>query len=56
MFFEENLCVIIELYVENLLITGTHEAKAIKLEQKLEQEFEMSKLGLPTYYIGIEFA
>ena len=56
MFLEANLCVfIVLLYVDNLLITGTHEAKVVDLEQKLEQEFEMSKLGLLTYYRRIEF-
>lgn len=48
MFFEANLCVITILCVDDLLITGTHEAKVIELELKLEQEFEMSILELLT--------
>lgn len=48
MFFEANLCVITVLCVDDLLIMGTHEAKVIELEQKLEQEFEMSILELLT--------
>lgn len=55
MFFKKDLCVVIVLYVDDLLITGSHATKVIELEQKVEQEFEMSRLGLLAYHIGIEF-
>lgn len=55
MFYERDLCVFVVLYVDDLLITRSHEAKVIELEQRLEGEIEMSKLGLLTYYIDIEF-
>lgn len=49
------MCVVIVLYVDDLLITGSHATKVIEPEQKVEQEFEMSKLGLLAYHIlGIE--
>lgn len=55
MFYERDLCVFIVLYIDDLLITESHETKVIESEQRLEWEFEMSKLGLLTYYVGIEF-
>lgn len=52
---EGKITMIILIYVDDLLITGNHTACIEALEQKLENRFEMSKLGPLTFYIGIEF-
>lgn len=46
---------IVLIYVDDLLITGNHANRIDALENKLENRFEMSKLGLLTFYIGVEF-
>lgn len=44
-----------QLYNMVQCITGNNSIKIEFLERKLEKKFEMSKLGLLTIYIGIEF-
>lgn len=46
---------IICLYVDDLLITGTSLSGIEELKTSLKQEFEMSDLGTLTYFLGIEF-
>lgn len=47
--------VIICLYVDDLLITGTDEAYIKCVKSKLMKEFEMFDLGNLSYFLGIEF-
>ncbi|RDX67657.1 Copia protein, partial [Mucuna pruriens] len=43
------------LYVDDLLIIGSYKEAIIGLERQLMNEFEMSDLGLLSYFLGIEF-
>ncbi|CAJ2633078.1 unnamed protein product [Trifolium pratense] len=47
--------IIICLYVDDLLITGSNESYISELKGDLKEEFEMTDLGLMTYFLGIEF-
>ncbi|KAK9076083.1 hypothetical protein SSX86_004416 [Deinandra increscens subsp. villosa] len=44
------LCV----YVDDILLTGTREKDIQSFKEKMKTHFEMSDLGLLTYYLGIE--
>ena len=46
---------IICLYVDDLLITGSDVKLIDRVKKQLSQEFEMTDLGLLTYFLGIEF-
>lgn len=43
------------LYVDDLLITGSSLSGIEKLKQDLKKEFEMTDLGLLSYFLGLEF-
>ncbi|CAL0332983.1 unnamed protein product [Lupinus luteus] len=43
------------LYVDDLVITGSNEIALHKLKGKLNSEFEMTDLGELAYFLGIEF-
>lgn len=43
------------LYVDDLVITGSNETEIEKLKLNLKSEFEMSDLGELAYFLGIEF-
>ncbi|XP_023769840.1 uncharacterized mitochondrial protein AtMg00810-like [Lactuca sativa] len=45
---------IIGVYVDDLIVTGSHKDEIIKFKQQMSKEFEMSDLGMLTYYLGIE--
>ncbi|XP_045810820.1 uncharacterized mitochondrial protein AtMg00810-like [Trifolium pratense] len=47
--------IIICLYVDDLLITGSNESYISEFKGDLKEEFEMTDLGLMTYFLGIEF-
>ena len=47
--------IILCLYVDNLLITGSNEKCISKFKSELMEEFEMTYLSLMTYFFGIEF-
>lgn len=47
---------IIGVYVDELLITGTSVANINKFKRQMGEEFEMSDLGKLSYYLGIEVA
>lgn len=51
---EGNEALIVGVYVDDLLVTGTSVAKISKFKQQMNSEFEMSNLGKLAYYIGIE--
>ncbi|XP_014496842.1 uncharacterized protein LOC106758430 [Vigna radiata var. radiata] len=50
---EERL--IVCLYVDDLLITGSSNERIARLKVQMLQEFEMSDLGELSYFLGIEF-
>lgn len=45
---------IIGVYVDDLIITGTSVSNICKFKNQMATEFEMSDLGLLSYYLGIE--
>ncbi|CAJ2632822.1 unnamed protein product [Trifolium pratense] len=47
--------VILCLYVDDLLITGSSESEISKFKCELMKEFEMTDLGHISYFLGIEF-
>ncbi|MCH82414.1 copia-type polyprotein [Trifolium medium] len=47
--------VLICLYVDDLLITGSNHACIEKFKGRLKDEFEMSDLGKLNYFLGLEF-
>ncbi|KAL8133800.1 hypothetical protein AgCh_009024 [Apium graveolens] len=45
---------IVALYVDDLLMTGTNEEVIKKFKKQMAEHFEMSDLGNLSYYLGIE--
>ncbi|KAD4385441.1 hypothetical protein E3N88_25609 [Mikania micrantha] len=45
---------LVAIYVDDLLVTGSNQEKITKFKLQMEQKFEMSDLGLLTYYLGLE--
>jgi hypothetical protein len=45
---------VIGVYVDDLLITGPVDEDIAKFKQEMQEQFQMSYLGLLTYYLGIE--
>ncbi|KAD6452986.1 hypothetical protein E3N88_07691 [Mikania micrantha] len=45
---------IIVIYVDDLLVTGSSQQQISQFKRQMEQTFEMSDLGLLTYYLGLE--
>ena len=45
---------IVVVYVDDLLVTGSSLASILEFKQEMAAKFEMSDLGLLTYYLGIE--
>lgn len=46
--------IILFLYVDDLLITGSHDKSTSRFKSELMSEFEMTDLGVMTYFLGIE--
>ncbi|KAD3067701.1 hypothetical protein E3N88_35581 [Mikania micrantha] len=51
---KKNSCFIIGVYVDDLIITGSDEKEIKGLKEKLKKIFDMSDLGMLSYYLGIE--
>lgn len=51
---EGNESLIVGVYVDDLIITGTSVANIMKFKKQMSQAFEMSDLGKLSYYLGIE--
>lgn len=51
---EGNECLIIGVYEDDLLVTGTSVENILKFKTQMCCEFDMSDLGLLSYYLGIE--
>jgi hypothetical protein len=52
---EEGKYVIINLYVDDLMLTRNHLVKLTYIQEQLERKFEMSHLGVMKVYIEIKF-
>lgn len=50
---EGNECLIVGVYVDDLLVTGTKVENILKFKEQMSCEFDMSDLGKLSYYIGI---
>lgn len=51
---EGDECLIVAVYVDDLLITGSSVSNINKFKQEMKNKFEMSDLGKLAYYLGIE--
>lgn len=51
---EGDQSLIIGVYVDDLLITGTSVSNILKFKKQMSNEFEMSDLGKLSHYLGIE--
>lgn len=51
---KEGNILIIGVYVDDLLVTGSCHDDAKCFKREMNAKFEMSDLGLLTYYLGIE--
>jgi len=49
-----NNFLIVSLYVNDLLVTGDNIRLVEEFKQEMMQAFEMTDLGLMTYFLGIE--
>lgn len=47
-------CLLVAVYVDDLLITGANGMKIKEFKQQMEENFEMTDLGKLCYYLGIE--
>ncbi|GKB86161.1 zinc finger, CCHC-type containing protein [Tanacetum coccineum] len=45
---------IVGVYVDDLIITGSHTQDIVEFKEQMKNEFKMSDLGLLAYYLGIE--
>lgn len=45
---------IVGVYVDDLLVAGTDKLEIQKFKQQINEKFEMSDLGLLSFYLGIE--
>ncbi|PWA86893.1 copia protein [Artemisia annua] len=50
----KNSTIIVGVYVDDLIITGTPRKELELFKSQMEEKFEMSDLGLLAYYLGIE--
>ncbi|XP_013678911.1 uncharacterized mitochondrial protein AtMg00810-like [Brassica napus] len=50
---DEHLLVV-AVYVDDLFVTGSNKGVIIEFKQRMASKFDMSDLGLLTYYLGIE--
>ncbi|GKD33055.1 ribonuclease H-like domain, reverse transcriptase, RNA-dependent DNA polymerase [Tanacetum coccineum] len=50
----KNSTLIVGVYVDDLIITGTPKKEIEVFKSQMEEKFEMSDLGLLAYYLGIE--
>jgi len=51
---EGDKLLIVAIYVDDLFVTGNSSQKISEFKTAMSQKFEMSDLGLLTYYLGIE--
>ena len=46
--------VVLGVYFDDLIVTGSNPAEILKFKQEMTTQFEMSDLGLLSFYLGIE--
>ena len=51
---EKSGTLIVAVYVDDLLVTGTSLAQILRFKKEMTTKFELSDLGKLTYYLGIE--
>ena len=51
---EKDRLVLVAVYVDDLLVTGSDHAMIGEFKREMSSNFEMNDLGLLTYYLGIE--
>ena len=51
---EKDRLLLVAVYVDDLLVTGSDHAMIGEFKREMSSNFEMSDLGLLTYYLGIE--
>jgi len=51
---KDNDVLIVSLYVDDILVTGSNELLVEEFKQEMMNVFEMTDLGLMTYFLGIE--
>ncbi|KAG6527016.1 hypothetical protein ZIOFF_009103 [Zingiber officinale] len=51
---EGEASILVGVYVDDLIVTGSSTGRINKFKQQMMTEFEMSDLGLLSYYLGIE--
>ena len=49
-----NDCLIVGVYVDDLIVTGSNMSKIVKFKGEMSHEFDMSYLGKLSYYLGLE--
>lgn len=49
-----NLILIVGVYVDDLIVTDSNEKGILEFKKKMKQMFDISGLGLLSYYLGIE--
>jgi len=54
MFSEGGLHMVVILYVDDLIITGSHHKRIYHAQELLQRDFEMTILGLMHFYLGIQ--
>ena len=50
----KDFLLLVAVYVDDLLITGSNKTQIIDFKREMSTVFQMSDLGLLTYYLGIE--
>lgn len=45
---------LVGIYIDDLVITGTKEAKVEAFKKEMRAAFQMSDMGLLSFYLGIE--
>ncbi|XP_023769039.1 uncharacterized mitochondrial protein AtMg00810-like [Lactuca sativa] len=50
----KDIILIVGVYVDDLIITGSNTNDVVEFKEQMKKEFEMSDLGLLSYYLGIE--
>jgi hypothetical protein len=54
-FVKEGKTIMILLYVDDLLLTGDNEEELNRIQSALQEDFEMTDLGIAQNYLGAEF-
>lgn len=52
--YKKESLLIVGVYVDDLIITGANLTEVDEFKREMNQQFEMSDLGLLSYYLGIE--